>query len=89
MTAYQASITPRQVLVRYVMTHAADVTLTVTPSRGRATIVKRTRGKAGVNRIAWNRKLGKKAAKRGSYRLTITCSYEGRKKTSSLTIRLR
>lgn len=89
MTAYQASIASRQVVVRFVMTHAANVTLSVKPSRRRATIVTRTRGKAGVNRIAWNRKLGRKAAARGTYRLTVTCSYQGRKATSSLIIRLR
>jgi hypothetical protein len=71
------------------MTHAADVTLSVTPLRRRASIVARTRGKAGANRIAWNRKLGRKAAARGIYRLTVTCSYQARKSTSSLTIRLR
>lgn len=89
MTAYQASIAPRRVVVRYVMTHAADVTLSVTPFRRRATIVTRTRAKAGVNRIAWNRKLGRKAAARGAYRLTLTCSSKGRKTTSSLIVRLR
>lgn len=89
MSAYRASIASRQVVVRFVMTHAADLTLSVKPSRGRATVVTRTRGKTGVNRIAWNRKLGGKAAARGIYRLTVTCSYRGRKATSSLTIRLR
>jgi hypothetical protein len=51
--------------------------------------VARGTGRAGLNQITWNRKLGGKAAKRGNYRLTVTVTNQGRKATSAITTRLR
>jgi hypothetical protein len=77
------------VTVRYVLTAGSPVTLSVKPPRGRAVTVARAGGRAGLNQIAWNRKLGGKVAKRGSYKLTVIATNQGRKTTSAITTRLR
>jgi sugar lactone lactonase YvrE len=87
--AFQALGARSKVTVRYVLTAGAPVTLSVKPPRGRAVTVARGTGRAGLNQIAWNRKLGGKVAKRGSYRLTVTATNQGRKATSAITTRLR
>jgi hypothetical protein len=87
--AFQALSARSKVTVRYVLTAGAPVTLSVKPPRGRAVTVARGTGRAGLNQIAWNRKLGGKAARRGSYKLTVTATNQGRKATSAITTRLR
>jgi sugar lactone lactonase YvrE len=87
--AFQALSARSKVTVRYVLTSGSPVTLSVKPPRGRAVTVARGTGRAGLNQIAWNRKLGGKPAKRGSYRLTVTVTNQGRKATSAITTRLR
>ena len=89
LLAYQAKASASRVLVRYVMTYAASVTLTVKPPKGRAVTVARASARAGLNQLAWNRKLGRRPAGRGTYRLTITATFQGRKTSSGLTVRLR
>jgi hypothetical protein len=87
--AFQALSARTKVTVRYVLTARAPVTLSVKPSRGPARTVARASGHAGLNQIAWNRKLGRKAAKRGTYKLTVTTTNQGRHTASTITIRLR
>ena len=45
-------------------------------------------GRAGLNKIAWNRKLGGKPAKPGSYKLTVTITNQGRTAKSTIATRL-
>jgi virginiamycin B lyase len=89
MAVYQTSVTARKVTVNYVMTYAATTTLSVTPPHGHPTTVATAHAKPGLNRIVWNRKLGRRAAARGKYHLTLTCTYGGRKLTGRLTVQLR
>src|SRR5207237_203225 len=77
----------RGVVVRYALTGPAAVTLTVTPlgvgrsrrarASARAVTVAHASGRAGVNKIAWNRKLRGKPAPRGRYRLAVIASAGG------------
>jgi hypothetical protein len=45
------------------------------------------RGRAGVNRIAWNRKLKGKRAARGTYSMVVTA--KANSKTAASTVRAR
>ena len=51
--------------------------------------VVRNRGKAGLNRLTWNRKLAGKRAAPGAYRLLVTATANNTKATSTLRIQLR
>jgi hypothetical protein len=89
MAIYQTNVTARLVTINYVMTYAATTSLSVTPPHGHATTVATAHAKPGLNHIVWNRKLGKRAAARGRYHLTLTCTYYGRRLTRSVTVQLR
>jgi hypothetical protein len=93
MFAFQATVKRPSVTVRYVLTHSAQVTLRVQPlsGRSRATVVANagSNGKAGLNAIKWNRRLNRRKAPPGRYRLTVTASREDVTATSSITARLR
>ena len=87
--AFQARALARRVTVRYVLTHAAQVTLQVKPPRGRARTVARGRGRAGLNTIAWNRRLNGRRAPRGLYRLTVIATRDRLTARSGIGARLR
>ena len=87
--AFQAKVSASRVLVRYVMTNPAKLALSVKPSRGKATTVRTTNGKAGIGTISWNRRLHAKKAKAGTYGLTITATANGKKAPTTIKIRLR
>lgn len=75
--------------MRYALTGPASITLKVTPPRGRAVTVARATGKAGLNAIAWNRKLGARRAAKGTYKLAVIATANGRTATSTINARLR
>ncbi|MEA2403988.1 MAG: hypothetical protein QOE08_635, partial [Thermoleophilaceae bacterium] len=89
LVAFQARVSPKRVVVSYALTGPADITLKVARKGGRLRSVARKRGRAGVNRVTWNRKLAGKRAKPGTYRLVVTASANNKNATSALRIRLR
>jgi hypothetical protein len=86
--AFQALVTPRAVVVRYALTDSAQVTLRVAARRGPARIVATTLAREGVNVIRWNRRLGRRVARPGTYRLTIVAAANGTSTTTRMTVRL-
>jgi Ca2+-binding RTX toxin-like protein len=89
LVAYQARVSARRVTVSYALTGPANVRLSVTPPHGRTITVARARGRAGINRISWNRRLNGRRAGRGTYRLTLSSTQNGRSASSHLIVRLR
>jgi hypothetical protein len=89
LVAFQARVSTKRVVVSYALTGPADITLSAARTGGRAQIVARKRGRAGVNRVIWNRKLARKRATPGTYRLVVTATANGKKATSARRIRLR
>jgi hypothetical protein len=89
LVAFQARVSRKRVVVSYALTGPADITLRVARKGGRLRSVARKRGRAGVNRVTWNRKLAGKRAKPGTYRLIITATANNKKATSTLRVRLR
>jgi hypothetical protein len=89
LVAFQARVSPRRVVVCYALTGPADITLSVARKGGRPLSVARTRGRAGLNRVTWTRKLAGERAKSGTYRLVVTATANNKKATSTLRIRLR
>ena len=87
--AFQAISTAKKVTVNYVVTARGPVTLSVKPPHGKAVTAARGTGRAGLNKIAWNRKLGGRRAKPGSYKFTVAITNQGRTAKSSITTRLR
>jgi hypothetical protein len=83
-----SSVAKKRLSVPYVSTGQADVVLEV--RRGKK-VVARVQGKAkaGRNKIVWNGKEGKKAAKPGKYTVALTGVASGRKVTDSVTLTLR
>jgi len=55
---------------------------------GRPIVVARSRGRAGLGRIAWSRKLRGRAARPGRYRLIVTATVGSARIASTLTVRL-
>jgi virginiamycin B lyase len=89
LVAFQARVKPRVVMVRYVLTANVAVTLSVKASRGgRPVVVKRARGRAGLDRISWNRRLKGKPARAGRYTLIVTAKRGQRRVSSTLSVRL-
>jgi hypothetical protein len=89
LVAFQARVSSKSVVVSFALTGPADVTLAVAPKKGRPVTVARARGRAGVNRLTWNRKLAGKPARAGAYRLLVTATVDKKTATSSLNVRLR
>jgi hypothetical protein len=76
--------------VKFVITGAADVVLQA--KRGRAaarTVARKSVKKAGATSIAWNGKIGRKRAPRGTYVLTVRATKDGRSVSSNLRVKLR
>jgi hypothetical protein len=88
LVAFQASVGPKRVSVRYALTADAAITLSVKPPKGRASVVAHALGQGGLDRIAWNRELHGTTAPHGRYTLTVTASAGGHSANSSLTVRL-
>jgi hypothetical protein len=89
LVAFQTRVTAKRVTVKYALTGPAQVTLTVQPRKGKSRRVTTATGKLGVNAISWNRKLGKKAAKAGTYKLLLAATVGGRQSKTSISARLR
>ncbi len=80
----------RRLKVRFAITGAAAVNLQVKRGRSRArTVARRNVRRAGVGTLAWNGKIGRKAAPRGLYTLTVRATANGRTVSSRLKARLR
>jgi DNA-binding beta-propeller fold protein YncE len=75
----------KSVAVRYVATRDAAVTLDVLQGSKRVARVA-GRAKTGANRIAWNGKIGRKAAKPGTYRLLLTAKTDDQTATGQATV---
>ena len=67
------------------------LTLKVKPPKGAAVTVAngKGKGKAGINRISWNRKLKGKKAPKGTYKLTINATAAGKSVSSTLSVKLK
>jgi hypothetical protein len=78
----------RRVTVRFALTHSARVALRVRRGgRTRRVAVKTAR--AGVGKIGWNGRFGRRRAPAGRYLLIVTATRDGRSASSSLRARLR
>lgn len=89
LLAYGATVTRSSVAVRYVLTRTAAVRLRVTTPSNRTVSVASATGRAGLNTIRWNRRIGGRRAPRGLYELTVRASAGGKVYTSTRTVRLR
>ena len=87
LVAYQAVKSRGGLTVRFVLTHAARVSLTVRGPRGASRTVASAHGRAGLNVISWNGKLGRKRAGHGLYRLTVTATLGGQTVHSAIKAR--
>jgi len=74
--------------VRYALTAAAQIKLSIKPPRGRTLVVATARGRAGLDKITWNRKLKRKHAPHGRYKLIVTATVGKRSVQSTLTVRI-
>jgi Glycine rich protein/HYDIN/CFA65/VesB-like, Ig-like domain len=88
LVAFGPSVAHGRVKLRYVLTTAAAITLSVAPEHGKAIAVTRTHGLAGVDQLSWNGKLKGKRAKPGRYRLIVSATSNGIRRSSSVTITL-
>jgi sugar lactone lactonase YvrE len=86
--ALASAVAPSSVTVRYVLSLAATVTLSVTRSGGAPTVVAHATGRPGWAALAWNRRIAGAPAGHGSYKLTVTATVGGRTIASSLNVRL-
>jgi virginiamycin B lyase len=80
----------RRLKVRFAITDGASVVLQV--KRGRAaarTVARKTVTRAGIQTLAWNGKIGRRAAPRGLYTLTVQATKDGQSVSSRLRVRLR
>ena len=89
VVAFQASVTKARVTISFALTDPAQVSLSVSPPKGRAATVAKTMGVRGVNRISWNRKLSGKRAKKGLYRLTLLASSSGSRASTTSKVALK
>jgi sugar lactone lactonase YvrE len=88
LSAFAADVAPTAVTVRYALSGAASVTLSVSSGSGPATVVARAAGRPGFGELRWNRRLGGKPAPRGRYTLTVTATAAGHTGSSRLSVRL-
>ncbi|MDQ2761390.1 MAG: hypothetical protein M3Y17_13445 [Actinomycetota bacterium] len=88
VVAFRAKANRGRVIVRYRLTGEARIILSVDAGLGRPIVVARARGRAGVDRIAWNRRLHGRRARHGSYELIVTATIGRRSVLSVLTLRL-
>ena len=80
----------RRLRVRFAITAAARVALRVRRVGGKTRTVARKRvRKAGIGRLTWNGRLGKRKARSGRYVLTVRATKDGRTVSSRLRVRLR
>lgn len=88
LTAFGADLTAAAVSVRYALSGAASVTLSVSSGAGAPTVVARGSGRVGFGLLSWNRRLRGAPAARGRYTLTLTATTAGRSASSKLSVRL-
>jgi len=87
IVAYQVKATAKKVTVSYVLTGASTVTLRVARQGGKRVAVAAAKGREGLNKISWNRRINGKAAKKGRYTLSLTPL--GTTKSSSIRVVLK
>jgi hypothetical protein len=79
----------KRVSLRYLSTVAATSTLHVRRAGKRVATV-RAAARSGANTISWNGRIGKKAARAGSYRLTLRAvGADGQSDTTTATLKLK
>jgi sugar lactone lactonase YvrE len=88
LLAFQTVTTSSRVTVRFVLTGAASLTLSVRATGGRRLGAARATGRAGLGELVWNRKLGRSPAPRGTYTLTVTATVGRTSAAGSLSVRL-
>jgi sugar lactone lactonase YvrE len=88
LSAFAAGVAGSAVGVRYVLSGAASVTLSVSAGSGTPTVVARGSGRPGFGLLSWNRRLGGAPAPRGRYTLTVTATAAGHSAASRLSARL-
>jgi sugar lactone lactonase YvrE len=76
------------VTVRYLLSVAAPVTLSVTAPGGKPAIVSRATGHAGWAVLRWNRLISGAPAGHGTYKLTVTATVGSSQLTSSTSVKL-
>lgn len=83
----------KRLTVRFVITAGARVSLEVQRLRGAParprTVATKDVGDAGIAKLGWNGRLGRKAARPGRYRLIVHATAGGQSADSSLRVRLR
>ena len=80
----------RRLRVRFAITGAADVVLEARRGRSRARVVaRRSVTRAGISTLAWNGRIGRRAAARGLYTLTVRATKDGQTASSPIRVRLR
>lgn len=88
LLAFQPLVGRASVTVRYALSGAAPVTLSVRRAGGTPAVVARAAGRVGWGVLSWNRRIGGAVAGRGRYTLTVTASAGPRSATSSVSVRL-
>jgi hypothetical protein len=88
LLAFEPTVVKTAVTVRYALSGAASLALSVTPAGGRPSVVGRASGHSGWGELSWNRRIGGATAGRGRYRLTVTAAAGARSATSSVSVRL-
>jgi streptogramin lyase len=89
---FGTAVSKHSVRTNFAITGPATVSLSVrsTKSKAKATTVAVTQARrAGRGCLAWNRKLGRKPASRGSYVLTLTATAGGSRATATVRVRLK
>jgi sugar lactone lactonase YvrE len=87
VSTFSTAVTSQSVIVRFVLSGPATVTLSVRASRSPAQVA-RVSGKPGWGELIWSRKLGGRAAPRGRYNLDVTATSGTGSATRSLSVRL-
>jgi len=87
LSAFGATVARTTVTVRYALSGAAAVTLSVRGA-GRLAVVAHAAGRAGFGQLVWNRRLDGVPAARGRYTLTVTATAGGHSGATALSVRL-
>jgi VCBS repeat protein/FG-GAP repeat protein len=84
------AVGPRAATIRYRLSEPATVTLRIQRLRGRRPVgTLRRAGRAGANRVAFSGRIGRRALRRGTYRLTATATDPAGNRSRPRTTRFR
>jgi NHL repeat-containing protein len=87
LVAFSATAHQAHVSVRYALTAGARISLMV-KANGRAIVVARASGHAGLNQISWNERLGHTRARHHRYTLVVAAGLGPHSVSSVITVRL-